>query len=155
MIQVNPELLTKAKSLGINVKGTWGDKKVQEEIAKASETIGGQPADIISGVMKASADKIVSVAMTAVAGGTTQVAPDNEILHIEPAPGAAENMMLANKFASIEWANERAAKIWEGQSTFLTVADRVGRIRAALKTRGFTRFDELVLPTTENYKIYL
>lgn len=60
-----------------------------------------------------------------------------------------------DKFHTLEWANERAAKIWEGQSPNLGIAERVGRIRSALKVRGFTRFEELEIPTTENYKIYL
>ncbi len=60
-----------------------------------------------------------------------------------------------NIFHTVEWANERAAKIWEGQSESLSIIERVGRIRMALKDKGFSRWDELVIPTDGDYKKYL
>ena len=61
----------------------------------------------------------------------------------------------ADKFESVEWANDHAAKIWEGQSSSLSLIERVARIRAALKDKGFNRFDALKLPTKEDFRRYL
>ena len=58
-------------------------------------------------------------------------------------------------YHTLEWATERAAKIWEGQSPHLSILERVGRIKLGLGARGFTRFKELVLPTNLDYKKYL
>ena len=60
-----------------------------------------------------------------------------------------------NKFKTVEWANAHAAKMWEGQSEAVSTLERVGRIRLALKAKGFERFDELVIPTNKDYKRYL
>lgn len=60
-----------------------------------------------------------------------------------------------SKFESLEWANNHAKAIWSGQSSSLSLIDRVARIRAALKEKGFTDFDNLVIPTSEDYRKYL
>jgi len=65
------------------------------------------------------------------------------------------NDQPTDKFQTIEWANERAAKIWEGQSVSLSLVERIGRIRMALKAKGFRDFDNLVIPTDEEYQKYL
>ena len=59
-----------------------------------------------------------------------------------------------SEIPSLEWANQRAVAIWEGQSPSLGIAERVGRIRAALKDKGFKDFDKLKLPT-KDYERYL
>ena len=56
---------------------------------------------------------------------------------------------------SLEWANTRAAAIWEGQSSSLTVLERVGRIKLALKAKGFEDFSNITIPTKIEYKKYL
>lgn len=68
-------------------------------------------------------------------------------------PEAAE--AVVNKFETVEWANKRAAAIWAGQSPSLSLLERVGRIKMALKSFGFTDFDNLVIPTNQDYKKYL
>lgn len=60
-----------------------------------------------------------------------------------------------DKFKTLEWASERASKIYAGQSPHLDIALRIGRIRAALKERGFTRWDELVIDGAHDYQRYL
>ena len=55
----------------------------------------------------------------------------------------------------LEWANKRAADIWEGQSPNLSILERVGRVKLALKSFGFTDFESLVIPTNHDYKKYL
>jgi len=62
---------------------------------------------------------------------------------------------VVNIFETIEWANERAAKIWEGQSTHLSILERVGRIKVGLSDKGFTDFKNLTIPTQLDYKRYL
>ena len=53
-----------------------------------------------------------------------------------------------DKFKTVEWATERAKAIWEGQSPGLSMVERVGRIKAALKDKGFTDFDNLTMPVS-------
>ncbi len=53
---------------------------------------------------------------------------------------------VAEAMANIAKMNDMAARIWEGQSISLPIIERVGRIKAALKDKGFTEFDHLVLP---------
>ena len=62
---------------------------------------------------------------------------------------------VVNIFETLEWANERAAKIWEGQSTHLSILERVGRIKVGLSDKGFTDFKNLTIPTQLDYKRYL
>ena len=62
---------------------------------------------------------------------------------------------VADKFQTLEWANARAAAIWEGQSSSLTVLERVGRIKLALKAKGFEDFSNITIPTKIEYKKYL
>ncbi len=61
----------------------------------------------------------------------------------------------SNLFETLEWANERAAKIWAGQSPNLSMLERVGRIKLGLGDKGFTDFKKLTLPTNADYKRYL
>ena len=56
---------------------------------------------------------------------------------------------------TIEWANTRAAAIWEGQSSSLSILERVGRIKLALKAKGFEDFSNITIPTKIEYKKYL
>ena len=51
-----------------------------------------------------------------------------------------------DKFKTVEWANERAKLIWAGQSTPLDIIQRTGRIRFALKEKGFTDFEAMDWP---------
>jgi len=71
-----------------------------------------------------------------------------------PGYGGVNNSQ-ANPFEDAEFASAHAAKIWAGQSNTLSLLERVGRIRMALKDKGFDDFDNLVLPTTEDYRKYL
>ncbi|MGD9381208.1 MAG: hypothetical protein PVI03_02075 [Candidatus Thorarchaeota archaeon] len=64
-------------------------------------------------------------------------------------------MPPVDKFQTVEWASERASKIFAGQSPHLGMAERIGRIRAALKERGFTRWDELEITGAVDYQRYL
>lgn len=68
---------------------------------------------------------------------------------------AAAPAVAVDKFQTLEWANDHAAKIWAGQSPALSLLERVGRIRMALKDKGFDDFDNLVIPTKHDYKRYL
>lgn len=90
-------LKDKAESMGIEIPGTWGDNRLQQEI------------DLIE-------------------------SPPQE----------------SDKFKTVEWAQERAMAIWGGQSTDMTVYERVGRIRLSLMDKGFERFPELKLPISED-----
>jgi hypothetical protein len=57
---------------------------------------------------------------------------------------------------AISKMNERALAIWNGQSPNLSMIERVGRIRAAIKDRGWIEhIESLELPTKENFKRYL
>jgi len=49
----------------------------------------------------------------------------------------------------MDWANTRVQAIWDGQSPSLSVIERTGRIRSALKERGFTDFEKLDWPLKE------
>ncbi len=60
-----------------------------------------------------------------------------------------------DKFQTVEWASERASKIYAGQSPHLDEALRIGRIRASLKERGYTRWDDLVIDGASDYQRYL
>ena len=134
MRELDPGLLEKAGELGIVIIGTWGNKRIQQEIDK------------VENAKVEGADNLT----IAEAESNLKESADNMVKPIVDRVEA-----LVDKFTTIEWANERAAKIWEGQSTSLTIIERVGRIRQALKERGFTRFDDLVIPTTEDYKKFL
>jgi len=127
----------KAEALGIKVDGRWSDARIQQEIDKV-ENVQAEGADV-NAAWDAAEVKVPPVGDNAVITNTT--------IH--------STTEAVDKFKTLEWANERAAKIWGGQSVSLTILERVGRIKLALKERGFTRFDELVIPTTEDYKKYL
>lgn len=60
-----------------------------------------------------------------------------------------EETVSTNKFETVEWANERAKLIWGGQSTALSIVERTGRIKRALRDKGFTQFDKMELPHPE------
>lgn len=62
---------------------------------------------------------------------------------------------VEDKFKTVEWASERASKMYAGQSPHLGMAERIGRIRAALKERGYTRWEELVIDGAVDYQRYL
>lgn len=118
MRELDPSLLKQAEELNIDIKGTWGNKRIEQALVDAQAEI-------------------------------------NCVLDEDDSLQAEVHANSVSLFQTLEWANERAAKIWEGQSTSLSILERVGRIKLALKQRGFTRWDDLVIPTTEDYKIYL
>jgi len=78
-----------------------------------------------------------------------------QITHIKTNPEAITNMVDAQKFTTPEWASERASKIYAGQSPNLAMVERIGRIRVALKERGYTRWNDLVIDGAVDYQRYL
>ena len=64
-------------------------------------------------------------------------------------PHQSNTEEAVDKFQTVEWANERVKLIWEGQSPSLGVAERTGRIRAALKEKGFANFDAIHWPNPD------
>ena len=73
----------------------------------------------------------------------------------QPAEPIRNTAEAVDKYQTVEWASERASKIFAGQSPHLPMVERIGRIRIALKERGFTRWNDLVITGAVDYQKYL
>ena len=149
----------RAKALGIKVDGRWSEHRLLEEIMKTEsklkdgDMVGNArverlPDDVpvVEGVDVVE-DTIVDMMQDAFdGGGKVTVITDSHQDVLDK---------VADKFQTLEWANARAAAIWEGQSSSLTVLERIGRIKLALKAKGFEDFSNITIPTKIEYKKYL
>jgi len=119
-----------AEKLGIKVDGRWSESRLLEEIMKKESELKAAPsiegADVVEDIVEPISEPVVETIT-------------------EP----------VDKFKTLEWANDRAAKIWEGQSSSLTTLERIGRIKLALKAKGFEDFTKLTIPTNLEYQKYL
>jgi len=131
----------RAKALGIKVDGRWSESRLLEEIMRAESEL--KNGDMVDGAKV----EILPSDVPVIEGA--DVAEEA----VEPIPEPVVEPV--DKFQTLEWANDRAAKIWEGQSSSLSTLERVGRIKLALKDKGFTDFTKLTLPTKLDYKKHL